>query len=273
MKSRAKKVGFVGAGNMAGALIRGVLEARLYRAGELWVTDPLPAQRRKIRRSYGVDAAPDNRELVNDSEMIVLAVKPQALPQVLDEIRGAARARVLFVSIAAGFPLRRLEERLGAEERVVRVMPNTPALLGKGVSVLVAGSRATKADLRAALRVFRAVGDALTVADEALLDAVTGLSGSGPAYVYRFAEALIEAGVRQGVDPAIAGRLVFGTIEGAAAMLTGTKMTPKQLREMVSSPGGTTLAGLAALEGAGFMQAIAAAVGAATERSRELGGR
>jgi pyrroline-5-carboxylate reductase len=271
--SRTKKVGFVGAGNMAGALIRGVLEARLYRAGELWVTDPLPAQRRRIRRRYGVDAASDNRQLVRGSQMIVLAVKPQALPQVLDEIREAARAQALFVSIAAGFPLRRLEERLGPEARVVRVMPNTPALLGKGVSVLVAGSRATKPDLRAALRVFRAVGDALTVADEFLLDAVTGLSGSGPAYVYRFAEALIEAGVRQGVDPAIAGRLVFGTIEGAAAMLTGTKMTPKQLREMVSSPGGTTLAGLAALEGAGFMQAITAAVGAATERSRELGGR
>jgi pyrroline-5-carboxylate reductase len=273
MMSRAKKVGFVGAGNMAGALIRGVLEARLYRTAELWVADPLPAQRRRIRRSYGVDAAPDNRELVRRSQMIVLAVKPQALPQVLDEIRGAASARALFVSIAAGFPLRRLEERLGPGVRVVRVMPNTPALLGKGVSVLVAGSHTRKADLRAVLRVFRAVGDALAVADELLLDAVTGLSGSGPAYVYRFAEALIEAGVRQGMDPAIAGRLVFGTIEGAAAMLTGTKMTPKQLREMVSSPGGTTLAGLAALEGAGFLQAINAAVGAATERSRELGGR
>jgi pyrroline-5-carboxylate reductase len=273
MRSRAKKLGFVGAGNMAAALIRGVLEARLYRPADLWVTDPLAAQRRKIHRSYGVDAAPDNCELVRRAQTIVLAVKPQVLPQVLDEIRGEASARALFVSIAAGFPLGRLEERLGPRARVVRVMPNTPALLGKGVSVLVAGSNATKADLRAAMRLFRAVGDALAVASERLLDAVTGLSGSGPAYVYRFAEAMIAAGERQGLDPVTAGRLVFGTIEGAAAMLTGTKMTPKQLREMVSSPGGTTLAGLAALEDAGFMQAITAAVSAATERSRELGGR
>ena len=152
-------------------------------------------------------------------------------------------------------------------------MPNTPALLGKGVSVIVAGSKATKADLRAVMRLFRAVGDALTIAREPLLDAVTGLSGSGPAYVYRFAEALIEAGVQQGLEPEIASRLVFGTIDGAAAMLTGTKMTPRELREMVSSPGGTTLAGLAALEGAGFLQAIIAAVSAATARSQELGAR
>ena len=170
-------------------------------------------------------------------------------------------------------PLGRIEEHLGRGVRVVRVMPNTPALVGKGVSVLVGGSNATVGDLRAAMRLFRAVGDALTIADEGFLDAVTGLSGSGPAYVYRFAEALIDAGTRQGLDSATASRLVFGTIAGAAAMLSGTKMTPKQLREMVSSPGGTTLAGLGALDRAGFMQAIAAAVGAATERSRELGGR
>jgi pyrroline-5-carboxylate reductase len=195
------------------------------------------------------------------------------LPQVFREVGRETSARQLFVSIAAGVPLRRLEEGLGLGTRVIRVMPNTPALLGKGVSVLVRGTNATEADLRAAMRVFRAVGDALVVGDERLLDAVTGLSGSGPAYVYRFAEALIEAGARQGLDPALAGRLAFGTIEGAAAMLVEARMTPRELREMVSSPGGTTLAGLAALDRAGFMQAVTAAVGAATERSRELGGR
>ena len=205
--------------------------------------------------------------------MVVLAVKPQVLPQVFDEVRGEASARQLFVSIAAGVPLRRLEQGLGLGARVIRVMPNTPALLGRGVSVLVRGTNATDADLRVAMRLFRAVGDAVAVADERLLDAVTGLSGSGPAYVYRFAEALIEAGARQGLDPVLAARLAFGTIQGAAAMLVEGSMTPKQLREMVSSPGGTTLAGLAALDRAGFMQAVTAAVGAATERSRELGGR
>lgn len=270
---RSKSVGFLGAGNMAGALIGGVLEARLYRAADLWVTDPVAAQRRKIRLRHRVSAAPDNRELVRGSRMVVLAVKPQVLPRVFDEVRREASARQLFVSIAAGVPLRRLEEGLGLGARVIRVMPNTPALLGKGVSVLVRGTKATDADLRAAMRLFRAVGDAVAVADERFLDAVTGLSGSGPAYVYRFAEALIEAGARQGLDPALAGRLAFGTIQGAAAMLVEGRMSPKELREMVSSPGGTTLAGLAALDRAGFMQAVTAAVSAATERSRELGER
>ncbi len=273
MMGRSRTVGFLGAGNMAGALIRGVLDARLYRPSDLWVADPVATQRQKIRRRHGVCAAPDNRELVRRSKVVVLAVKPQVLPRVFEEVRGEASPRQLFVSIAAGVPLRRLEEALGLGARVIRVMPNTPALLGKGVSVLVGGTSAREADLRTAMRLFRGVGDAFAVADERLLDAVTGLSGSGPAYVYRFAEALIEAGARQGLEPAMAGRLALGTIRGAAAMLVEGRMTPRELREMVSSPGGTTLAGLAALDRAGFTQAVSAAVGAATERSRELGER
>jgi pyrroline-5-carboxylate reductase len=167
--------------------------------------------------------------------------------------------------------LRRLEAGLGDGARVVRVMPNTPALLGKGMSVLAAGRHATSRDLRQTMRIFRGVGDAIAVADERLLDPVTGLSGSGPAYVYRFAEALIAAGVGQGLDGDVASRLVFRTLEGAAAMLLETRMSPKQLREMVSSPGGTTLAGLAVLERERFASAVTDAVAAATARARELG--
>jgi pyrroline-5-carboxylate reductase len=273
MRTRTRKLGFIGAGNMAGALIKGVLGARLYRPTDIWVADTVAEQRRRIRRRYGVVAAADNRALVRGSRIVVLAVKPQVLADVLAGVRDEARHSKLFVSIAAGVPLRRLEEGLGDGARVVRVMPNTPALLGKGMSVLVKGSSATLADLRAALRLFRAVGDALAVADEQLLDPVTGLSGSGPAYVYRFAEALIEAGTAQGLGRDVAGRLVFRTMQGAAAMLLETGLTPKQLREMVSSPGGTTLAGLAALERAGFVESVAGAVAAATSRSRELGAR
>lgn len=271
MTKRPKKLGFIGAGNMAGALLKGVLAAGLYRAGDLWVTDPVPDQCRRVRRRYGVGAARDNRELVRGSQIVLLAVKPQVLPDVLEEIKGDAGPRHLFMSIAAGVPLRRLEAGLDERVRVVRVMPNAPALLGKGISVLVKGSRATSGDLRLALRIFRGVGDAVAVDDEQLLDPVTGLSGSGPAYVYRFAEALIEAGTRQGIPAEVVGRLVFRTLDGAAAMLLETGMTPKELREMVSSPGGTTLAGLAALDGGGFMDAVIAAVAAATHRSRELG--
>ncbi len=272
MTRRAKKLGFIGAGNMAGALIKGVLGAGLYRVDELWVTDAVADQRRRVRRRYGVGAAGDNRELVRGSPRIVLAVKPQVLPEVLEEIKPDVGARQLFISIAAGVPLRRLEAALGSTARVIRVMPNTPALLGKGMSVLVKGSLATTVDLRNALRIFRGVGDAVAVDDERLLDPVTGVSGSGPAYVYRFAEALIEAAIHQGLPQAIASRLVFRTLDGASAMLIETGMTPKQLREMVSSPGGTTLAGLAALDGAGFMGAVTGAVAAATRRSQELGG-
>ena len=272
MKARLRQLGFVGAGNMAGAIIKGLLDAGIQQPSDVWVADSVAEQLRRVRRRYGVGGATDNRALVAGSRVVVLAVKPQVIDDVLAEIRPVVRHNQLFISIAAGVPLRRLERQLGGSARVVRVMPNTPALLGKGISVLVKGWRATAADLRASLRLFRAVGDALAVDDERLLDPVTGVSGSGPAYVYRFAEALIEAGTAQGLASEVAGRLVFRTMEGAAAMLLESGMTPKQLREMVSSPGGTTLAGLAALDEAGFMRSVARAVEAATGRSRELGG-
>ena len=249
-----KKVGFLGAGNMARALIKGVLGAGLYRPSELWVSDAVAEARRVARRRYGVGAAPDNRELVHQSEIVLLAVKPQTMSEVLDEVRDVASARQLFVSIAAGVTLRRLEEGLAGRARVIRVMPNTPALLGKGMSVLAPGANATARDLRQALKIFRGVGEAIAVTDERLLDPVTGLSGSGPAYVYRFAEALIAAGVSQGLADDVANRLVFRTLEGAAAMMLETGMSPKQLREMVSSPGGTTLAGLGELERLGLIR-------------------
>jgi pyrroline-5-carboxylate reductase len=273
MNRAPRKLGFIGAGNMAGAMIRGLLDADIQRRSDLWVADTAGEQLRRIRRRHGVGAAADNRALVAGSRIVVLAVKPQVIDDVLKEIHPEVRRHHLFISIAAGVPLRRLEHGLGESARVVRVMPNTPALLGKGISVLVKGSRATARDLRVALRLFRAVGDALAVDDERLLDPVTGVSGSGPAYVYRFAEALIEAASAQGLESKVAGRLVFRTMEGAAAMLLESGMTPKELREMVSSPGGTTVAGLAALEQAGFTQSVARAVEAATGRSRELGGR
>jgi pyrroline-5-carboxylate reductase len=271
--TRRRKLGFLGAGNMARALIKGVLGAGLYRPSDLWVTDALADARRLVRRRYGVGAARDNRELVSGSEIVLLAVKPQIMPAVMDEVREVVSSRQLFISIAAGVPLRRLEEGLAGDARVVRVMPNTPALLGKGMSVLAPGRNAKPRDLRHAMKIFRGVGEAISVADEGLLDPVTGLSGSGPAYVYRFAEALIAAGIRQGLANDVANRLVFRTLEGAAAMMLETGMSPKELREMVSSPGGTTLAGLGELDRAGFVDAVCGAVAAATARSRELGAR
>lgn len=269
--SSPKKVGFIGAGNMAGALIKGVLGAGLYAPDDIVASDAVPGQLRRVTRRYGVAGTRDNRALVRRAETVVLAVKPQILDTVLAEIRPAVTPAKRFVSIAAGVPLKRLERGLGPDARVIRVMPNTPALLGKSMTVVVRGTRATPADEKLALVFFRGVGDALAVRDEKLLDAVTGLSGSGPAYVYLFAEALIAGGIGKGLSPAIAERLTLQTLAGAVAMLQETGQSPKALRDMVSSPGGTTLAGLARLEKGRFSRTVAAAVDAATRRSRALG--
>jgi|SRR5581483_6731751 len=266
-----KKLGFIGAGNMASALIKGLLAAKLYRAQDLLVSDALPAQLAKIKRAYKVTGTKDNREVVRESQTVVLAVKPQILDQVLAEIRPAVSKDKLFISIAAGVTLRRLEQGLGGKARVVRVMPNTPALLSKGIAVVVRGNQATPKDEKLALAMFRGVGEALAVKDEALMDPVTGLSGSGPAYVYLFAEALITGGVQAGLDPKVATQLTYQTIAGAVAMLKETGKTPKELRDMVTSPGGTTLAGLSRLAEGGFTETVVAGVGAATQRSKELG--
>ena len=266
-----KKVGFIGAGNMAGALIKGLMNARLYTPPEIIVSDTLPAQLRKIKRRYQVEGIQENRTVVQQAQTIVLAVKPQIIDQVLAEIQPVVTPAKRFISIAAGVTLTRLEKGLGGDARVIRVMPNTPALLGKSMTVVVRGTKAKAADEKLALRFFRGVGDALAVQDEKMLDPVTGLSGSGPAYVYLFAEALIAGGIKAGLSPAVAERLTFQTLEGAVAMLKETKQSPEELREMVSSPGGTTLAGLKRLETGAFSKTVSAAVAAATRRSRELG--
>jgi pyrroline-5-carboxylate reductase len=264
-------VGFVGGGNMATALIHGLLAAKLYRPEQLWASDVDAAKLAALRRRFKVGSTPDNAELVRRSKVIVIAVKPQIIDAVLAQMRPAVTPRHVFISIAAGVTSARLEAGLGAPARVLRVMPNTPALLGKGISVLVRGRHATGADERLGLRLLRAVGQAVAVQDERLLDAVTGLSGSGPAYVYLFAEALIAGGIAAGLSGPLATQLALQTITGAAAMLQETGETPAALRAMVTSPGGTTLAGLSVLEQRGFRDTVAAAVVIATRRSEELG--
>ena len=266
-----RKVGFVGAGNMAGALVKGLLATKRYRAREIWASDADARQLRRLKRAYGIEGTRDNAALVKASAVVVLAVKPQIMDAVLGEIRPAVTRRHLVVSIAAGVPTRRLETGLGAGARVVRVMPNTPALVGAAMTVLVRGTRATAADERLTAALFGGVGDVIRVKDERLMDAVTGLSGSGPAFVYRFAEGLIAGAVAAGLPRATAARLAYQTIAGAARMLQETGRVPEDLRAMVTSPGGTTLAGLQALEEGDFFVTVAAAVRAATRRSRELG--
>jgi pyrroline-5-carboxylate reductase len=266
-----RAVGFVGGGNMAGALIKGLLAAGLYRPEQVWASDVDAHKRAFLRRRFRIGVTEDNAALVRGSKVIVLAVKPQIMDAVLLQLREAVTPAKLFLSIAAGVSTARLEAGLGTGARVLRVMPNTPALLGKGMSVLVRGRHATAADERLGLRLLRAVGQAVAVRDERLLDAVTGLSGSGPAYVYLFAEGLIAGGIGAGLPATLATQLVLQTLTGAAAMLHETGESPAALRAMVTSPGGTTLAGLTELEAHGFKDAVAAAVVAATRRSEELG--
>jgi pyrroline-5-carboxylate reductase len=265
-----KKVGFIGAGNMAGALIRGLLRAGRYDASDLYVSDAADSQLRRFRRTHKIEGTRDNAVLVRESQTIVLAVKPQVMAEVLEGVRSEATPKKLFVSIAAGFPLRRIEAGLGGQARVVRVMPNTPALVGKGMSVAVAGAQATANDLKQTLKLFKAVGEAVSITGEDLLDSVTALSGSGPAFVYFFAECLTEGGVRGGLSQQLATQLAHQTLVGAAAMLLESGMSARELREMETSPGGTTMAGLQALEDNQFRRVVISALDAATRRAREL---
>lgn len=269
--SSALRIGFIGGGNMGTAMVKGFIAAGLCAPDAIIASDVDPAKRRALARSLKIRTTGDNADVARTARVLILAVKPQILAAVLEQLRPQIGARHLIVSIVAGWPTARLETGLGAGTRVVRVMPNTPSLLGKGMAVAVRGRHASAADERLVLKLLRTVGLARAVDDETLIDAVTGLSGSGPAYVYRFAEALIAGGVAVGLSPDAARELALQTLTGAAAMLQETGETPEALRAAVTSPGGTTFAGLGVLEQRGFFDAVVAAVAAATARAGELG--
>jgi pyrroline-5-carboxylate reductase len=273
MATKTKKtidVGFIGGGNMAEAMLRGLL-ASGREAASMMVAEPDAARRRALGRRFGVATSAHNAAVLEASRTVVLAVKPQILAEVMEGLRPLVTGRELFVSIAAGVTLARLEKGLGGSARVVRAMPNTPCLVGRAASVVCAGSRATASDVRLVSRMFAAVGDAHVIEDEDLMHVVTALSGSGPAYVYRFAEALVEAAVQGGMEAELARALTYQTIAGAAAMMIETGQEPADLRKAVSSPGGTTLAGLGRLDEKGFGDTVRQAVAAAAKRSVELG--
>jgi len=264
------KLGFIGAGNMATALIRGMLAAHLAAPEQILVFDIDSNKINKMVAAHGVLACGDNLDVVKRSDLVVLAVKPQNMKTVLAEIAPAVRGDQCFISIAAGVTLARLESALGPQARVVRVMPNTPALIGAGAAGIARGRMATEGDVALARAIFEAVGTAV-VLDEKHLDAVTAVSGSGPAYVFFFVEALLEAAQKVGLDRDVAGKLVKQTLLGAARMVNEVEQTPAQLREAVTSPGGTTFAALTVMREGGFSDLIARAVQAATARSVELG--
>ena len=263
------RIGFIGGGNMAGALIGG-LTGPTAPPVSVSVVEPLAAQREALAKRFGVTchAAPDARAL--DVEVIVLAVKPQQMREAASACAPYAAGK-LVISVAAGIRLADLQTWLGGHERIVRAMPNTPALIGLGITGLCAASGSLASDRDAANRILRAVGETMWVDEEGLIDAVTAVSGSGPAYVFRFIEAIEQAAVSLGLPPADARRLTIATFVGASQLAARSDEPPAVLRERVTSKGGTTAAALATMEAHHLGDTLAAAVHAACARSKELG--
>jgi len=262
--------GFIGAGRMATAIARGLIRAGLATADRIRASDPSPAAVENFASATGGETTTDNQIVAVASDVVFLAVKPQHVHGVMAGLHGKLTKRHLVISIVAGTRLDALVAGLGSHPRLVRVMPNTPCLVGRGASGYCLGPGATDEDAKLVAELLSAVGVCYQV-EERLLDAVTGLSGSGPAFVFVVIEALSDGGVRMGLPREVATGLAAQTVLGAAEMLLATGEHPAKLKDQVASPGGTTIAGLEALEQAGLRHALLSAVTAATRRSIELG--
>ncbi len=265
------RVVFLGAGNMAEALVRGLLDGRVCPASHVTVTDVRPERLAYFQSTFGVAGAAGNIGAAAAADVLFLAVKPQQVRDVLTEIAPHVRPGALLISIAAGVRTATLESLLGETTRVVRAMPNTPALVGAGVTAFCPGRWAQETDLQRAEQLLRAVGVVVRV-KESDMDAVTAVSGSGPAYVFAFMEALLDGAQQLGLDPALARRLVYGTLAGSIKLAESSDVSPGVLRERVTSKGGTTAAALEVVRTRAVAQAWVDALAAAKRRSVELSG-
>jgi len=270
MTIKGRSVGFVGAGNMGEALIKGLLAANLVPAEAIHATDVRLEHLKELNRQYGIQVASDNAELMRHADIVILAVKPQIMDAVLTEIAPAVTRRKLLISIAAGVSTAKIRAVLHKDARLIRVMPNTPALVLEGVTAVAKAEGLEADDLETAGEIFSAVGRVVVLGEE-LMDAVTGLSGSGPAYIAVVIESLADGGVRMGLDRITAMTLATQTVLGTATLLRETGLHPGAVKDMVCSPGGTSIAGIAALEEGGIRTTFIKAVERATQRSRELG--
>ncbi|HET6370813.1 MAG TPA: pyrroline-5-carboxylate reductase [Nitrospiria bacterium] len=273
MKKEGRKPGriaFVGAGNMVEAIIKGILSAGLYKKEEILASDASQERIGVIKERYGVRTTLKNTEAVSHADLIILGVKPLVVDPILKEIREEMKPEKLLVSVVAGTPIGRILAGLDKEAKVIRAMPNTPALVREGATALAPGMGVSPQELAMTVSVFNSIGRTI-VLEERYLDAVTGLSGSGPAFVFVVIEALADGGVKMGLTREVALSLAAQTVLGSARMILETQEHPGKLKDMVASPGGTTIAGLHRLEEAGLRAAMIAAVEAATKRSEELG--
>jgi pyrroline-5-carboxylate reductase len=269
-RMRGRRIGFLGAGNMAGALIRGLLHSETVTADQIRASDVKEERLAELREKFEIETSEDNEAVVRWSDVIVISVKPQIVDRILGSISTGLTDGAVVISIAAGIPIDAIEARLPPKARVVRAMPNTAAIALAGATAIAPGAHATPGDLQVAKALFEAVGRC-AVLDETLLDAVTGLSGSGPAYVMLIIEALADGGVKVGLGRDTALMLAAQTVYGAAKLQLETGEHPGRLKDMVTSPGGTAIAGLHTLEAGGLRRTLMDAVEAAATRSAELG--
>ena len=263
--------GFIGAGNMAETLLGGLIASDQAKPGNITCSDVRSQRLQELRNRYGIRTTSDNRTVIQASEIVIYAVKPQTMAEVLKETAGVLDISKLIISIAAGVPLAAIQAVVDKDLRLIRAMPNLCVAVREGATAITAGPHAGPEDIDKAKAIFDAVGRCVFLKENELLDAVTGLSGSGPAYVFMFIEALIDAGVKMGLSRPEARELSSQTVLGAAKMLLASDTHPAELKDMVTSPGGTTMAGLHALEKGGLRALLMDAIEAATRRSQELG--
>jgi pyrroline-5-carboxylate reductase len=274
-------IGFIGAGNMAEAIARGLLRTAAFQRSEIRATDPNPERQRLFSNDLGIECSENCQKAASIADILILAVKPYVIGEALQQISGQLKGAgadgggegPLVISIAAGISTKFIEQALAgtlAEPRVIRVMPNTPMLVGKGISALARGSHASEHDLITAERIFSAGGTTVRASEE-LMDAVTAVSGSGPAYVFYLAETLAQAGVAAGLSEQQAAQLARQTVIGSAELLAQSKDSPAELRRKVTTPNGTTQAAIETLQSGDFAELLTKAIQAATRRSKELG--
>jgi pyrroline-5-carboxylate reductase len=268
---RDKKICIIGTGNMGEALISGLISSASSKPKNIICTDVREAKLKTIQEAYGVRTTPNNSEAVADSDIVIYAVKPQIMAAVLNETAENLDMSKLIISIAAGVPMEAIESCLDKKLRLIRVMPNIAAAVKEAATAVAAGKHATEEDIKLAMTVFNSIGKTVFIPENYLMDAITGLSGSGPAYIFLIVEAMADAGVKVGLSRREALFLSAQTVLGAAKMLIETHEHPGQLRDRVTSPGGTAIAGLATLEQGGLRTTLINAVEVATNRSKELG--
>jgi pyrroline-5-carboxylate reductase len=266
-----KVVGIIGAGNMGEILIRGLIQSGKVNEADIIASDISQDRLDYISKTYGVKTTDSNIKLLEEASIVVIAVKPQNIDDLLEELSTSSHEGHLFISIAAGVTTERLAGKMHHQSGIIRVMPNAPASVLAGIAALCPGRNVSQSDLECAFSIFECVGKAVVIKKEALMDVVTGLSGSGPAFIFLVIESLSDAGVQLGISRRESSLLAAQTVYGAAKMFLETGRHPSELKDIVATPGGTTFAGLKMLEKGNFRSTIMDAVEAATNRSRELG--